>query len=85
MAEEEVCITRGFIRALQYLYELFCLYKISMPCFDLTEEEHNFLASLDYNEIIRKIRTSSQDASQQSSESVDVQKPQSPKTTCAFL
>ncbi len=83
--EEEVCITRGFIKALQYLYELFCLYKISMPCFGLTEEEYNFLATLDYHELARKIRASGQDSPQQSPESVDAQQSQPTKTSCTFL
>lgn len=56
-----------------------------MTYYGLTEEEHNFLASLDYYELIRKIRASRQDTSQQSSESVDAQQSQSTKTSCTLL
>ena len=79
--EEDFCITRSGLKALQYLYELFCLYKISMPCFNLTEEEYNFLTTLNYHELARKIRAC-QDTQKQSSEPVQ---PKSTKPSCTLL
>lgn len=82
---EENLIINSFICALEHFNILINIINRSMTQFGLTEDEHNFLASLDYDELICKIRASRQDASQQSSESVDAQQSQPTKTSCTFL
>jgi len=83
--EEETCALSSFIVGLDHLNDLINLFHISMTRYGLTEEEHNFLASLDYNGLIRKIQASSQDTSQQSSEPADTVHPKSTKTSCSLL
>ena len=56
-----------------------------MTQFCLTEEEHNFLASLDYNELIREIGASCQDTLQQSSKPIDIQLAKPTKVFYTFL
>ena len=82
---EENLIINSFICALEHFNILINIINRSMTQFGLTEEEHNFLASLDYYELIRKIRASRQDTSQQSSKPVDVPQHQPTKTSCTFL
>lgn len=83
--EVESRAAASFIVGLNCLNDLINLFHISMTRYDLTEEEHNFLASLDYNELIRKIRTSRKDTPQQSSEPADIVQPKSTKTSCSLL
>lgn len=55
-----------------------------MTQFGLTEEEHNFLTSLNYHELVYKIRAFQQNDSQQSEPESALQS-QPTKTSCTLL
>lgn len=81
--EEEARNVVSFIVSLDHLNNLVNLFHIHMTQFGLTEEEHNFLANLDYNELIRKIRAFQENDSQHLQKNAPQSQPI--KTSCTLL